>query len=65
MNVLEVLIDVTLVQHATTRMGVTPALATMDTQAMGLLVWVSTSNIYYYDSVGKGDVLIFNIYIYI
>ena len=42
MNVLEVLIDVIPVQHATTRMGVTPVLATMDTQAMDFIAWVST-----------------------
>ena len=42
MNVLEVLIDVTLVQLATTLMEVIPALATLDTQAMGVLAQVST-----------------------
>ena len=42
MNVLEALIGVIPVQHAATLMGVTPALATVDTQALDFIVWVST-----------------------
>ena len=38
MNVLLALMAVITVQLATTLKGVTPALVTMDTQAMGLLV---------------------------
>ena len=43
MNVLEVLIGVMLMQIATTLKGVIPALATLDTQAMGFLATVSSS----------------------
>ena len=42
MNVLEVQIGVMLMQIATTLKGVTPALATVDTQAMGFLATVSS-----------------------
>ena len=35
-------ITVMMMQRATTLMGVTPAPATLDTQAVGLLAWVST-----------------------
>ena len=41
MNVLEALIDVIPVQLATTLKGVTPALATLASQAVGLLAQVS------------------------
>ena len=41
MNVLEALIGVILMQLATTLKGVTPALATPDTQAVDFIVWVS------------------------
>ena len=40
MNVLEALIGVIPVQHAATLLGVTPALATLDTQAVGVLAQV-------------------------
>ena len=43
MNVLEVLIGVTPVQHATTLKEVTPVLATLATQAMGSPAQVSIS----------------------
>ena len=43
MNVLLTLMAVILMQHATTLKGVTPALATVDTQAMGLLAQVRSS----------------------
>ena len=43
MNVLEVLIDVTLMQLVTTLKEVTPALATVDTKAMDFLALVSSS----------------------
>ena len=43
MNVLEALIDVIAMQLVTTLVGVTPALATMDTQAMGFLAQVSAA----------------------
>ena len=42
MNVLEALIGVIPTQHAATLMGVTPAIATLGTQAMDIIVWVST-----------------------
>ena len=45
MNVLEALIGVILMQLVTTLKGVTPALATVDTQEMGSLVQVSASNL--------------------
>ena len=48
MNVLEVLIGVIPVQLATTLKGVTPALATLDTQAMVFLAQVSTSILHWY-----------------
>ena len=41
MNVLEALIGVILMQLATTLKGVTPAIATLDTQAVGVLAQVS------------------------
>ena len=41
MNALEILIAVILVQLVTTLKGVTPALATVDTQAMEFLAHVS------------------------
>ena len=41
MNALEVLIAVILVQLVTTLEGVTPALATVDTQALAVLAHVS------------------------
>ena len=41
MSVVEALIGVIAMQLATTIMGVTPALATLDTQAMGFLAQVS------------------------
>ena len=41
MNVLEALIGVIPVQHASTLMGVTPVLATLDTQALAVLAHVS------------------------
>ena len=41
MNVPEALIDVIAMQLVTTLVGVTPALATLDTQAMGFLAQVS------------------------
>ena len=43
MNVLVALIDVILMQVATTLMEVTPALATLDTQAMDFLAHVSSA----------------------
>ena len=43
MNVLEILIGVMLMQIATTLKEVTPALATVDTQAMDFLATVSSS----------------------
>ena len=43
MNVLEALIGVIPVQLATTLKGVTPALATLDTQAMDSLAQVSAA----------------------
>ena len=43
MNVLEALIDVIAMQLVTTLVGVTPALATLDTQAMGFLAQVSAA----------------------
>ena len=43
MNVLEALIDVILVQLATTLKEVTPALATLDTQAVDVLAQVSAA----------------------
>ena len=43
MNVLEALIGVILMQLATTLKEVTPALATLDTQAMGFIAQVSIS----------------------
>ena len=43
MNVLEALIGVIPVQLATTLKGVTPALATLDTQAVDFIVQVSIS----------------------
>ena len=43
MNVLEALIGVIPMQRATTLMGVTPVLVTMDTQGMGFPVQVSKS----------------------
>ena len=43
MSVLLALMAVILMQHATTLKGVTPALATVDTQAMGLLAQVRSS----------------------
>ena len=45
MSVVEVLIGVIAMQLATTIMGVTPALATLDTQAMGFLAQVSASRL--------------------
>ena len=42
MNVLEALISVMTMQLATTLKGVTPALATLDTQAVDFLVRVSS-----------------------
>ena len=44
MNVLEALTGVIFMLHATTLKGVTPALATLDTRAMGFLAQVSVSN---------------------
>ena len=41
MNVLEALIAVTSMQHATTIKEVTPALATLDIQAMGFIAQVN------------------------
>ena len=43
MNALEALTGVTPVQHAATLMEVTPALATLDTQAMDFLAHVSSA----------------------
>ena len=43
MNALEALMDVIPVQHATTLMEVTPALATLDTEAMDFLAHVSAA----------------------
>ena len=43
MNVLKVLMAVMMMQLATTLKGVTPALVTLDTQAMGFLVQVSAN----------------------
>ena len=43
MNVLEALIGVIPVQHASTLMGVTPVLATLDTQALAVLAHVSAA----------------------
>ena len=43
MNVLEALIGVIAMQLATTLVGVTPALATLDTQAMDFLAHVSAA----------------------
>jgi len=43
MNVLVALIGVIAMQHAATLMEVTPALATLDTQAMDLLAHVSSA----------------------
>ena len=43
MSVLEALIGVIPVQHATTLRGVTPALATLDTQAVDFIAWVSVA----------------------
>ena len=40
-NALKAMIGVTTTQHATTLKEVTPALATLDTQAAGFLVLVS------------------------
>ena len=42
MNALEALISVMIMQVATTLKGVTPALATLDTQAVDFLVLVSS-----------------------
>ena len=44
MSVLEALIGVIPVQHAATLKGVTPALATLDTQAVDFLAQVSVYN---------------------
>ena len=41
MNVLEALICVILMQLAITLKGATPASVTLDTQALGFIVWVS------------------------
>ena len=49
MNVLVVLITVTTMQLATTHMEATPALAPMDTQAMGFLAQVSYFEALYYE----------------
>ena len=43
MNVLEALIGVIAMQPVTTLVGVTPALATLDTQAMDFLAHVSAA----------------------
>ena len=43
MNVLKALIAVMIMQLATTLKGVTPALVTVDTQAMGFLAQVSAT----------------------
>ena len=43
MNVLKALIPVMIMQLATTLKGVTPALATLDTQGMGFRAQVSAS----------------------
>ena len=43
MNVLQATIAVMMMQHATTLKGVIPALATLDTQAMGFIVHVSSA----------------------
>ena len=48
MNVLKAQIGVIPVQRATTLMGVTPALATLDSQAMAVLVQVSTAILHCY-----------------
>ena len=45
MSVVEVLIGVIAMQLATTIMGVTPALATLDTQAMGFYAQVSATRL--------------------
>ena len=42
MNALKAMIGVTTMQHATTLKGVTPAFATLDTQAVEFLVLVSS-----------------------
>ena len=47
MNVLKALIAVMIMQLATTLKGVTPAFATVDTQAMDFLVQVSASMFYH------------------
>jgi len=47
MNVLKTLIPVMMMQLATTLKGVTPALATVDTQAMDFLVQVSADMFYH------------------
>ena len=47
MNVLKALIAVMIMQLATTVMEVTPALATLDTQAMDFLVQVSADMFYH------------------
>ena len=44
MNVVKALIAVIPVQHAATLKGVTPALATLDTQAMAVLAHVSVAH---------------------
>ena len=46
MNVLEVIIAVMIMQLATTAQEITPALATLDTQAMGLYAPVSSNILY-------------------
>ena len=46
MNVLEAIIAVMIMQLATTVQEITPALATLDTQAMGLYAPVSSNILY-------------------
>ena len=46
MNVLEAIIAVMIMQLATTAQEITPALATLDTQAMGLYAPVSSNILY-------------------
>ena len=51
MSVVEVLIGVIAMQLATTIMGVTPALATLDTQAMDFLAQVSATRLLFFLTV--------------
>ena len=46
MNALEAIIAVTIMQLATTAQEITPALVTLDTQAMGLYAPVSSNILY-------------------